>query len=223
MAWWTVSGKTCVAAYDAIGAASLADSYTDESGAGNNAAPGVAPTWTSGVGWTFNGSTQYLTTGITPTGVMTALARFSGAPACVNCPTLCSGNNGAGNAFQLTPGGTANPIWAWGTAFASVAGGYTSGVMAMAATACYYNGSFTVPNVGVFSGVGQALNVGARNNGGTPDRFFGGSIQAIAIYSDTLSAGEIATVTAAMQALAAPSGAPLLMQMMRLSHTGGML
>lgn len=65
--WWVVPGKTCVAAYQPIGAASLAASYVNLANPGTyDAAPGVAPTWASATGWTFNGSTQYLTTGITP-------------------------------------------------------------------------------------------------------------------------------------------------------------
>lgn len=52
MAWFTApSGATCVAAYDAIGAASLADSYVNEANPGTfDAAPGVAPTWAYGTG-----------------------------------------------------------------------------------------------------------------------------------------------------------------------------
>lgn len=64
--WWQVAGQTCAAAYQPIGAASLAASYVNLANPGTyNAAPGVAPTLAAG-GWSFDGLTQYLTTGIVP-------------------------------------------------------------------------------------------------------------------------------------------------------------
>ena len=57
-------GLSIWAAYEPKGAASLAASYVDLSGNGNDAAPGVAPTLSSG--WVFNGGTQYLTTTFAP-------------------------------------------------------------------------------------------------------------------------------------------------------------
>ena len=49
--WWVVVGKTCIAAYQPKGAASLAASYVNLQQPGTyDAAPGVAPTWAAGGG-----------------------------------------------------------------------------------------------------------------------------------------------------------------------------
>lgn len=52
-----------VVAYDAERGANLAASYINLAHPGmNDAVVGTAPTWSAGTGWTFNGSTQYLST-----------------------------------------------------------------------------------------------------------------------------------------------------------------
>jgi hypothetical protein len=51
--WWYVAGQTCVAAYQPIGAPSLAASYVILANPGTyDAAPGVAPTFDAATGWT---------------------------------------------------------------------------------------------------------------------------------------------------------------------------
>lgn len=66
--WYLAGGVTPIAAYQPKGSSSLAASYINLISPGTfDAAPGVAPTWDAVNGWTFNGSTQYLTTGIIPT------------------------------------------------------------------------------------------------------------------------------------------------------------
>lgn len=80
--WWPVAGKTTAAAYRAKGVASYAASLTNLANPGtNDATEGVAPSWAGATGWTFNGSTQHLLTGLSPTSDATwsALVRFSGA------------------------------------------------------------------------------------------------------------------------------------------------
>jgi len=80
VSWWVVAGKTCVAAYQPKGAADIAASYVNLASPGTyNAAPGTAPTWDATSGWIFNGSTQYLTTGVIPTvfNTWTVIVRFS--------------------------------------------------------------------------------------------------------------------------------------------------
>ena len=46
-----------------------------------------------------------------------------------------------------------------------------------------------------------ALYVGAQNYQDGPIRYYMGNIQAVAIYSDTLTAGEVAVVSTAMSLL----------------------
>ncbi len=79
--WWLRGGipaANCIAAYQPINAASLAASYVNLANPGtNDAAPGVAPGWNKTDGWTFNGLTQYLTTGIIPASGYSMIIRFS--------------------------------------------------------------------------------------------------------------------------------------------------
>lgn len=64
--WWEPDyGMEPVAIWQPKGAASLADSYIDLSGSGNDAFPGVAPSWATDTGWTFTG-TEWLDTPLVP-------------------------------------------------------------------------------------------------------------------------------------------------------------
>jgi len=85
-AWWNLFGAipnaNVVAAYQPKDAANLAASYVNLVTPGTyDAAPGTAPTWDATSGWIFNGSTQYLTTGITPVidQSYSAIVRFTDA------------------------------------------------------------------------------------------------------------------------------------------------
>lgn len=207
--WWDNDGAItgCVAAYCAIGAADLAASYVNLQNPGtNNAAPGVAPTFSAETGWTFNGSTQYLTTGVVPAAGYSAIVRFSGVGApSTNAPVLGSGSTGAANGFQMNPvagalGGT-SAQYVYGNGFQTLAPQFTSGVIGITPNHDYINGGENGATGGTFSGSGQALYIGARNNSGTADRFLPGSIQAVAIYSTTLTTPEMATLTTLMNAL----------------------
>jgi hypothetical protein len=65
--WLTTGGLSLsdwVVAHDALAATSLADSYKNliDPGVNDLTAPTAAPTWSASMGWTFNGSTQYLQT-----------------------------------------------------------------------------------------------------------------------------------------------------------------
>ena len=73
-----MAGETCIAAYQPKGAADLAASYVNLITPGTyNAAPGTAPTFDAATGWTFNGSTQYLTTGVVPASGYSMLVRVA--------------------------------------------------------------------------------------------------------------------------------------------------
>ena len=72
--WWlrgTVNPNDCLAAFQPIGAASMEQSLQNLNGRGkNNAAIGTTPTFNRLTGWTFDGSTTYLTiTGAIKSGV----------------------------------------------------------------------------------------------------------------------------------------------------------
>lgn len=198
-AWWYVAGKTCVAAYQPKGAASLAASYSNLAQPGTyDAAPGVAPTWASATGWTFNGTNQYLATGITAiSNTWTMLVQFSGGSSSGD-RCLVGGYNGSGTAdfslWQITAGKS----YYNNNQLLASANYITTGNLALAGKAAYKDGvaDGTITGGAVSSAV---INIGRA--AGINLYYYAGSIQAIAIYSATLTAGEVAAVSAAMAAL----------------------
>src|SRR5207247_1587053 len=81
--WYLLAGvslSSIVAAYQGKGAASYAASLSNLAHPGtNDLTAGVAPTWSTGVGWTFNGTTQYLKTNIfSPQATWSVFAQYTG-------------------------------------------------------------------------------------------------------------------------------------------------
>jgi hypothetical protein len=203
--WYLAGGAPMpVAAYQPIGAASLADSYVNLANPGtNDAAPGVAPTWDATTGWGFNGVDQYLTTGIVPESGYSMIIRYTsfvakdfldifiGSRASLNSRFyLGDGNNvqnsaiyGSGGATLVTPRPPVNADFA-------IAGqqGYRNGVAEGGAASAW-------------NSVGLAIFVGCSNNSNVPGNFSEIHILAVAIYSATLTASQVAAVSAAMAAL----------------------
>lgn len=209
--WWDNSGTIsgCVAAYQPIGAASLAASYVNLQDPGTyDAAPGTAPTFAAATGWTFNGSSQYLTTGVTPANDQTwsVLMRFS------NGATQGGGGAAAFGSYR-TIGGTRRFYYIThyvdNNAYVSNGGqsarspGIDSGVVGFRGAQPFRNGSDDGSTLAAGSAgahgpmmIGSAIN---PDDGGS--LWWSGKIQAIAIYSATLTAGEVATLTTLMSAL----------------------
>lgn len=203
--WWVVSGKTCVAAYQAVGAASLAASYVNLANPGvNDAAPGTAPTWNSTDGWVFNNaSSQYLTTGVVPGSGWTMIVRFTGADTSNRLLWLCGVDGGNYTRFYLSSNFiTSGHIYGGGD-FLVTGSVLTSGVMAVADNQGYLNGSADGSAFTAWSGTqSDSIYIGCLNTGSaTPNYFFAGNIQACAVYSGTLSSGEISAQTTKMNAL----------------------
>lgn len=199
--WWEVAGKTCVAAYQPKGAASYAASKINLANPGTyDASEGVLPTWATETGWTFNGTTQYLTVGVLPwTETWTCLAQFSG----VSNEGVVLGSALGTWAYYYN----LQPRHPWGARYYHNWNQYVTkspvvaaGNMAMAASNCYYDG---IADGIIASPVAWQANlftaIGAL--GGNLSLFIAGNIVAVAFYSDTLSAAEVATVAAAMAAL----------------------
>ena len=204
--WWEVTGKTCVGAWQAKGAASLAASYVNLANPGTYdcTAPVAAPSFDAGTGWTFNGSTQYLSTGWTPaTGQDQAMiVRFS---------DYTSGDDSIVGVYLDTGGLRTMNLARSGTTTAfrngeanSVAGGaIDAGTLAVSGDTGYQDG---IAVLGVIStsavAYDQPIYIGANcYNAGAVTNYFDGKIQAFAIYSDTLAAGEVKTVSDAMALL----------------------
>lgn len=212
--WWNISGKTCIQALDAIGASSLANSYVDLSGTGNDASVVSgqnAPDWANGTGWTYNGTNMCLTTGIIPTDTMTTTVRFSGVSSDTtnssgNETLLFGAQDGSYQRWWMAPNWRGVLLCAYKEEIAGNGAGsrVTSGVLTMVAVSAsqldiYYNGSFVYSQTGA-TGVActVAMFLGVRNNNGSPayenTDYSGYIIEASAIHSDQLTAGEIATL-----------------------------
>ena len=205
--WWEVAGKTCVAAYQPKGAASLSASYSNLAQPGTyDAAPGTAPTFDAAAGWTFDGVNDVLKTGVTPANNQTwsMLVRFSNVAAtgyqCVagihiddtTCFSVQWRNLNA--SYTYRSGGTSDvvvPVPVAGVVAVAGPNGYLDGVD-VADIAAGDGASFATATIGLGA---------AYANVSTAIRFLPCKIQAAVIYSDTLSAAQVATVSAAMAAL----------------------
>lgn len=202
--WWEVAGQTCVAAYKAIGAASLTASYTNLANPGvNNAAPGVAPTLVAG-GWSFNGLTQYLATGIVPANGWSMLIRVSASSG----TSICAIGAVTGSVrFHLFPRNSGTMAYGYGDN-ANVGTQITAGAMAICGGDAYLDGISLAALGGSLTGISHPLFIGTRNNNGSTDAHFSGVIAAVAIYKPTepsttpMSAADVAALTTRMQALA---------------------
>ena len=211
--WWVVAGKTCVAAYQPIGAADKAASLLDLIGTRHLTENGTV-TWSAINGWSgwsiadfLNNTSAYLSSG---TAARSVIVRISGGSLTTSRPIVNLGGVSNVNyvSFALTPevavriyGG--NRLWAssaTGSAVVAVTGpasGKTSNLVA------YINGSaLSVTSTSDQSyNTADGLQIGGQAGAAGLGNVFDGDIQAVAIYSDTLSAPEVATLSAAMAAL----------------------
>jgi len=205
--WWEVTGQTCVAAYQAIGAASLEASYVNlaQPGTYDLTVPNTAPAFNTATGWTF-GTNKYLATGIGPasTQYWTLLLRFSNGPSeTASSPAGILANGKAGFFPQPFRGNTlGGRRYFQGEVVAKGNGtGVTSGVIGIAGNKAFYNGE----DEGLSLGTGVDASpypffVGAFNSY-TTLTYWDGTIQCVVFYSTTLSAPDVAALTTRMAAL----------------------
>lgn len=194
--WHSLPGVVCalqpVGAPDAIAARQnigwwhrMLGNYT--------ATPGVAPTWAARTGWGFNGTTQYLTTGVVPVGgLWSMLIRYSSL---VNDGYLCGSQNAGTAKFNISPRPNALGVdgWEYGATGKVDTTGSTNGVMGLVISNGYKNGLLTVTAMGTWAGTPRAIFIGDRNVDGIP--YAGGyanvKVQAFAIYSRVLTPAEM--------------------------------
>lgn len=210
--WWLaggVSAANCVAAYQPKGAASLAASYVNLANPGtyDASAPVAAPTFDTATGWTFNGSTQHLLTGIVPANLTyTYIVRFSDGPTSGGgYSTVLSSYNGNSQCVWMSTKNTAGyRMYGHGNLLNSSGAAAAAGVQAIVGNGAYFNGSSegTIPTGSTPT---PQITIATLNNGGTPATSttfaFNGKIQAIAIYNTTLTAPQVAAISAAMSLL----------------------
>lgn len=194
MPWYNNAGSIsgCVAAYDAIGAASQAASYVNAVTPGTfDLAPGTAPAWANGTGWTFtHTSSQYLVGGPTPASGWSMILRFAGPSTAGS--QIAAGSVGAGET-RLYVG----PVWGsqiYGGGGFLIAGGVIGAntSIGVANQRCFLNGAFVSTTNAAWSGSGASVYVGAVNATGSPTLYYGGVIAALAIYNTTVSDADMA-------------------------------
>lgn len=198
--WWAVAGQTCIAAYKAVGAADLDTSYINLANPGVfNAAPGVAPTL-GAEGWGFNG-TQYLTTGVVPVNNQqwSAFVRYASfTPTLDHAPFFARD----GLRFFGIELAASESIYYCSGGYTDKGPRLSAAVLGFAGTKAYRDGadeSISIPSA--IGSLASAIVIGAYNNGGSIIEFFPGTIAALAIYSSTLSAADVAALTPRMAAL----------------------
>lgn len=205
--WWDNDGAIagCVVAYSPVGAASLAASYSNLQNPGtNDAAPGTAPAFNTATGWTFNGSSQWLTTGYTLPITGSYLIRYANA-------TGTDGRHG-GAMVRVIPRFFGGRFWQNGGGSLSVGSATASGVIGAASKTAYHNGSST----GTISAGATAETlpffIGAINSAGSPANYAATDILAVVLYSVALSGADMATLTTLMNALpvASAKGLPII-------------
>ncbi len=194
-----------MAAYAPKGAASYAASKVNLANPGTyDAAEGVAPTWAAGTGWTFDGATQYLTTGVVPPDSQTRsmiirIANHTGA----GVWSILAGQQTYGGARNLLLGSTyASNAEYWSGGFLRQAPLLATGTLAVAGNVAYRNGI----SDGNLSDAGSSdthfgIYIGACNYQNDPIRYGNGSVLAFAFYNTTLTADQVAAVSTAMAAL----------------------
>ncbi len=196
--WYLAGGAPApVAAYQPKGAASLAASYVNLVNAGTfDAVPVVAPTWDTGTGWgLLETSTQWLDTGIVHSAGYSALVFFDSA---VSMACLMGSFTGAGSRLAIYAASGTNRSYQNG-GFLNLAGARINGVMAVAGQTAYYNGAAEAGAIPAFTGT-ATVSIGIGRMKGTSD-YCTANIKALAIYSTTLTAHQVAAVSAAMAAL----------------------
>jgi hypothetical protein len=191
-----------VAAYAPKGSASLSASYTNLANPGTfDCSLGDAPTWDATSGWIFNGSSNYLKTGITNSSGWSVFVRYSDYISNGNYRYLFGSYGGAtaqlriglrgtydilyGNGGELIPSGVTPP---------------TGAILGTAGNKAYRNGTAETGTIGTWSGTGAEIFIGARNNSG-PGFYLAGYIQAFAVYNTTISAAQVAALTTSMNAI----------------------
>lgn len=211
--WWygngVISASKCVAAWQGVGASTQATSYTNLHNPGtNDLAAGSAPTWGASTGWTFNGSTQYLTTGVTPNANYTLAIRLNlhraGGTVIAIGQSATNGANALGT--SVAPGLDYYNSALWGD---SSLAQYNQtaldedSTLILSGGKFYYNGTLNedLSLSNAYSGSPVALYLGATNTGAGAGSFWDDEIYLAAVYNTTLEANEVTALHTAMMAV----------------------
>lgn len=195
--WWDYTGV--VAAYDAKNASSQANSYVNLANPGTyDLTLGAAPSWANGTGWTFNGSSHYLKTGITPSDGWSMLVSFASV---TNAGVAAGAFGATPGRFFIYPDRSGVITYGYGGAFYDRSPGLTSGVIGIAGAQGYRNGSADGSAFSAWVGTSVEIYIGAQNTNGTTENRLAGEITALWLGSTTLSSGDVSSLSTAMAAL----------------------
>jgi len=203
--WWEAGGAIgCLGAYQPIGAASYAASLVNLADPGTrDAYAGTSPSWDAVNGWTFNGSTQYLIADMTPAtdqswSVICRYVKTGGYGYLLGCRNFSDTRMFA---LQPNDGGAPSGSRYYNGGTLKVAPGAGAGIMGLAGATGYRGGAAEAGSIPAWTGSARyQIYFGAYNNGPAVG-YYKGTIQCIAIYNTTLSAVQMAAITAAMAAL----------------------
>jgi hypothetical protein len=205
--WYRAGGSPQpVAAYQPIGAASLAASYVNLANPGvNDAAPGVAPTWASGTGWTGDGLTTRLDSGVVATTTTTMIVRVSGVTWDARRSPAGDISAGTGRFFDMRSDGISGDYYGLvgSETLTMTLNGDGHGVMAICGDGrSFWNGSPGTTGAAMIGNASLPIALLCRRVGAaTYNQYINYSIQAVAIYSTSLTASQVSAVSAAMAAL----------------------
>jgi len=201
--WWEAGGASgCVAAYQPIGAANVAASYVNLANSGTYNITGVE-SWSTTDGWIFGGG-NYLDSHVVPTldGTWSMAIRLvAGDLAGFPTPIGQRENTSSFPDFAITLTNSSTTFRNGHVTGYTHGSALANGVLILAGNKAYYNGSeIGTLTVGTATGT-RSIYIGAQNEMGTPLYFFSGTIQAAAIYNNTLSGAQAAALSTAMAAL----------------------
>lgn len=202
-AWWLAGGidsANVVAAYQAKGAASYADSKVNLGGNPTyNAREGAAPAWDALVGWTMNGN-KWLETGILPTATMSAFVRFTNADINYGGTLLGSYSGNNTTRFQIMASSQGKKAYEHaGSYIGPLGSNYISGSMAITGQSGYYNGLFDATIPGTWSGSAtKTIHIG-HQNGFTS--YCGAVIIVMSFYANPITAEQIMALHQATEIL----------------------
>ena len=201
--WWEAGGTTgCLAAYKSKGAASYAASKVNLVTPGTyDLTEGVAPSWSSDSGWFRTAANQYLKTGVIVTNSSWSIfVRYANILPIATKEYMAIGSY----SVMIIPLYTVTQGYVRHGKFnESPVNSKTSGVSGLSGRNFYHNGELvrSLPSGGTYDP--EDLYIFDQNYYNAPYGLNGVlyNISAVAIFNRTLSAGEVATLSAVMAAL----------------------
>lgn len=157
------------------------------------ASPGAAPTWASSVGWTFNGTDQWLSAGavLTNDQSWSFILRYSGASGTNRAIALSRTGTGTTDFGVYISDYTATYVYN-GSYLLVNHSSITGGVWAITGNGAYLNGAAVTGTISAGSGTATvAFPIGAMDDDGARSLWYAGNIQAVAIYNRKLTAAEV--------------------------------